>query len=695
MTQSRQSFRWSAAGLAIFLAWQAFSLRTFIREDTRPPAWDQANHMEVAWKYFNAAALGRWGDIWRYTPNSKIPPFPPLYHLGLSLSYGSENPAGAALWVNWLYLALLAVSVFGLARECRREDVAAAAAVIVACCPIVQALLRTQLVDLPLTAVTAAAYWALVRCDGFKSRRGSLVFGFAFAAGMMHKWSFFSYLFPAYYVWFGAARARASRANALAAAFLGLALSLPWYLIRLPLVMIRLTQASSDFVVPFWRGAAFFRYFLDMPSALGLPFWALACFAAWSLRRDQRRPVRLALAWALSSYLFWALVPNRQMRYLLPGLSGLGVLAAAALPKPLVWILAAYQIFLAVNQGAPAREDWKIAELLRSVGARRPARLPFATLSLVSNDACFNKLNFIWYADTLGPTGLQVRGVNNIPWELSPFVLLKTGSLAPPSALENLPQAAAIIVRPRGWFSRAYGLVERQPLPDGSEALLFQQKRLADAPFRAGARLRLPIYFSASMEIPQAVVVLGRWDRKRSAYDRVLVSAPRAVVRGITITDLRFEVEDAVLVPDVDGDKPDGARLLKVGKVTVRSASLKSRAIREALEHVGLSVRGLTLERTAQISISAKGLSASAEIRMGRGDDSHRCRADLLAARIGSIPLPARAMLRYGANGPLFDLEISREGTTTIRTVFGLSRTLPFVVDVPGCSVHDGRITFP
>ncbi len=179
------------------------------------------------------------------------------------------------------------------------------------------------------------------------------------------------------------------------------------------------TQATNDFVVPFWRGDAFFRYFLELPAQLGWGFFALACYGAWRFRRDRRAGMRLILLWALSSYVFWALIPNRQMRFLMPGLSGLAVVAAAACPQPLVWIAAAVSVFSAYHMSAlerPVREDWKIPEILRAVETSAAGGPSLVAVSVIVNDERFNKLNMIWYADTLGFNDMQFRGVYDIPW---------------------------------------------------------------------------------------------------------------------------------------------------------------------------------------------------------------------------------------------------------------------------------------
>lgn len=688
----RKRFLWTCAALAAFAAWQAWTLRAYIAADTRPPAWDEANHLEVAWKYFHAASAGRWSDIWRYTPNAAIPPFPPLYHLGLSFSYLFSNPAGTALWVNWFYLVLLSASIYSLTRKYWRADTAAGAVVIFICAPTVQELFRTQLIDLPLTAVVAAAYWALLHSDEFQRWSGSLWFGLAFAAGMLHKWSFFSYLFPAYWLIFAALRSRDRRPKALAAVGIGLGLSLPWYLIRTPLVLIRLTQASSDFVVPFWKGAAFFHYLSGMPSALGLPFCVLAGFSVWELRSDRRPLIRLLLLWILSSYVFWALLPNRQMRYLLPGLTGLAVLIAAACPRPLILGLAAWQAFASlIWPGAiPAAEDWKISKVLETVASERKPGL--TAVAIIADTSYFNKLNFLWQADVSGIKNIEFRGVKDVPWELSEFVVFKKGDLAHSTVIENFHDAETAILRQNGWFSRAFEEHAHWPLPDGSAAVLYRRKRPVAAPFRE-RHLRLPLYFSSLAAVPEAELTFGAWNSGKGAYDHVSVRAREARLKGVLISNLHFELTGAVLVPDADDGKR-GARLVQIRRVEILSAVLTQKAIAELMKRAPLRIDALTLDGTARLEARIKGIPISVEVAPKSDAPGQACTAELLSVRLAGLPLPPHALLRYGANGPLLNLETAGD-QTTLRTIFGLSRTLPFPVKLSGCSARDGRLSIP
>ena len=99
----------SLVALSVFMAWQAVVVRRFVRLDTRPPAWDQAVHLEIALDYRDAIARGRWSDVWNLAPKPGMPPFPPLYHLAIMRAYGSSDPAHAALWANWAYMCALAL----------------------------------------------------------------------------------------------------------------------------------------------------------------------------------------------------------------------------------------------------------------------------------------------------------------------------------------------------------------------------------------------------------------------------------------------------------------------------------------------------------------------------------------------------------------------------------------------------------
>ncbi|HAM34764.1 MAG TPA: hypothetical protein DEB40_00135 [Elusimicrobia bacterium] len=709
----RQPLLAACVVLGLFLLWQGFSLHSFLRTETRPPAWDQANHLDVAWEYRDALLQGDWGRVWNFVPKSDIPPFPPLYHLALASALSSGNQTWIVLWVNWVYLVLLSFSLLGIAWEMRREVSAAAAPLILAGTPIVLWLFYNQLPDLALTACAALAYWMLLRCAGFSRWPWALGFGGAFAFGMLHKWSFFSYLWPAYWLAFQAWRRRENRAQVLAAAALALALALPWYAVRFPLVLTRLVAASSDFAVPFWRQGAFFQYFRDMIPNLGIFFFALAWAGAFrpKVLRESAQ-ARVLLAWVLSSYLFWAIVPNRQMRYLLPGLPGLAVLCWLAWPKRIIWGLAALQVLTAANftrgwikpvslpaplglvqffpQGMPRREDWRIEEILREASGRSRT-----DLVLAANHPFFNELNFIWTARRLGLDSVRLSGPGASLWELSDLVLLKEGDLGPAAVTAGLPEISAEMNRPGGWFEAAYGEAKRWPLPDGSAAVLFEKKKYLQRPFPARA-LNMDRLDAGALAMSGLRVMFGDWDPKASVFRRVSLSAKEALWRGLRVRDLRLDLEDALPWPESRDLERGRWRLLKLGRVRIAAASVSAGDLELLLLNRGVRARRLELEGGLRLDASYRGLPVSIKAGLEQADSGEFLRLGVSEFRLGGVSLPAERMVRFFLGAPL--LAARRLGrSTAIETALhpGEPKILPFAVDLAGFSFHSGRMTVP
>jgi len=663
------------AGLALFLGWEALALKAYVRQDESPPSWDQAEQLSAAWDYRQALEQKDWSVLWTRAPGLGRMPAAPLYPLAAAGALSSPKPAQAALLVNWLYLALLCLCVFGIAWEFRPDLTALAAAIIFAGAPAVQNLLFTQLPSLAVVALAAAAYWALIRSEHFKRWSASLAFGAVFALGMLHRWSFFAYLFPAFWVAGQALRDPERRPKVLAALALSLALFSPWYLAEAPLLLPKLIQASADQSVAFWKGGAIFYYFRDSVGALGLPFFLLGWLSLLSPRHKRRwESARLLPAWIAASYLFWTLVPNRQTRFFLPGLPALAVCAASAWPQALVWPLAGFQLLCAANFPAgfippvsiptplgtattllpsrpPASADWKIADILEAVDKRRGPREPFADATLVANAPEFNGPGFAWTDKALGLSGVKMRAVNHRLCELSRFVILKEGSLGPPSVIAGLPEAAAQINDPRGWFKRAYVQVRAWPLPDGSQAALFEQRHFRRAPFR-GRVFYFQYYRSGPLTAKNLRIDLGPWDARDGDYPRIRVWAPQVLFRGLAVTHFSLELDDALLVPvkDEPGLRAwDDVRFLRVGRLKIVSAKLSADDLRLFLENreKSLALSSLTMDGGV-LSLRGKfsfvPVSAAARIVLDR--NASRLDFDVLSAGAAGLPLPVAWLKR-------------------------------------------------
>lgn len=705
-SNDRKLFVFSIIGLVLFLAAEALLLRSYVRTDTRPPSWDQAIHMEIALDYREAMKTGRLADAWYLAPKPGMPPFPPAYHLLLTRAYDSADPAHAALWVNWFYLALLSISIFGIAWRFRPDETALAAVILFVASPAIQDLLTTQLVDLPLAALAAAAYWALLASDGFTRWLPALAFGVLHAAGMLHKWSFFSYMLPAYWIALTATRGKLSAVIMLVSAAVSAALIVPWYSAHLALLPSRLVQASSDFAVSPWSAAAWMVYFQQASALLTPVVWILGAIGlvAPQMKRN-REQAWVLLAWVATSYIFWTIVPNRQLRFLLPGLVPIGVALVATWPKAVAWSCAGLQLVCMLNffggwvgpltiplpyysleffDNRPAKkEDWRTEEILRKIEAERDPSAPVTNVTLVANDTYFNAPTFHWMQRRLNLEHARMRGVNRRLCELSEFVIVKEPKVGPPGVISGLNEAAAEIRQPKGWFAKAYEELARFPLPDGNDAILYRMRRALAKPYD-GATLIYQHYEVGKAEIKDLKIKFGPWDSAKSTYKTMAVTLGQIELKGLVLEGTSVDLVNVGFIPVLKGGKEgDWAdiRLLRLERLKINALEIGAEELKSFLsERVpGLSVGELTLDKTVKISGSYKGKPVSAEAALQLLDSPRRIKIDILSANLAGIAVPL-SMFRE-----IKELTVSLEPNPET----------PFYIDLPGLTIAGGRLTIP
>ncbi len=696
----------SLAALALLLLFHALLLGRHISIETRPPAWDQSVQLETAIDDVRGIERGDWSILWKQAPKPGMPPFPPLYHLSIAWAMDSSDPANAALWANVFYMGILLLSIWGLGRQFYGDWAGFGAAALFSCFPEVQWLFRETLADLPLIAWTAASYWALFASRRFTDVRYSALFGLFAACGMLSKWSAFSYYFPVLWVAWGAWRGLVGRRGLSVATGVFVVLVFPWYLVEWPVLLPRLVGASADGAVPVWNGLAVIAYVRQLGFGFGFPAFLLtmaSLFAPWVKRRGGDMGV--LLAWLIGSYIFWTIVPNRQLRYLLPGLVPMAVLAMGPWPKQLRIGVVIFQLIAAANYGfgiiphlrfhagldvslfrseIPKAEDWKIGEILKFAEGKRDAasKTPFSNLALVANLKHFNGPTFNWERKRYDLKGLRIRGVNRRYVEFCEFVVVKTGKLGPESVIGQLPDVQKAMLDEGGWFRLGYREIKRFPLPDGSEAVLFQQRKLKQSPFFNASRVHYQFYSERSFEAEKLTIRFGRWLRHRGAYDRVTITSPRINLRGLEVRNVKVVMEGMSLFPLVEWsggaqaveDLLQDFRFLKMDRLVFVSAEVTESSASSFLKERVKNVSDVRFKLDDVVAASAKwkGIPVSAAVSLMRTEDALQVRAERLA--VSFLPLP------------LFLLGGSQE----YRVGFAPNPELPFELDIAPVSVSEG-----
>jgi len=700
---SRKTLVLSLIGLAAFLAVEALLLRHYIRVDTRPPSWEQSTQMQIALDYHEAPATGFYASV----PKPGLPPYPPAYHWLLRGAYDTKDPAHAALWVNWAYMAILALSLFAISWRFLPDARALAATLAFCAAPGLQDLLTTQLLDLSIVALVSAGYWALLECDGFTLWLPSLAFGLLYALGMLHKWSYVTYMLPAYIIAGRALGDRRARGKVLAAAVVSGALFLPWYWAHLTLIPAWLARGWAQGGEPFWQGGAWASYLVQSCGELGPLLWALGFISLLAPQYARRRENSWILAyWVVFSYVTWTVIPDRQIRFLFPGLVPLGLAMAATWPPALTWSVTAIQLVCALNfffglagplqlqtplvpmtfleNRPPMRADWKIPEILARIEAARDASRPITSVALVANDEYFNAATFHWMQGRLNLPHTQLRGVNARLCELSEFLLLKQGRLGPEGKIAGLAAAAKAVGDPDGWFQNSYEAVDRWPLPDGSTALLYRQRRGRAKP-PGGRRLAYLFFEAGKTQVRNLNIDLGDWDRGASAWPTVMLSADRIQNSGLTVRGVTADLENFSFAPLYEGGLGDydwnDLRLMRLDRAVVRSFQVDAADLKAYVEKrvPGLSLGVLTLDGTIKASGSWNGRPVAAEAALELDRAGHRLTLRVLSASYMGFNIP-----------PAFFLPIQELGLSLAPTP-----ERPFFIDLPGLTLRGDRLTVP
>jgi 4-amino-4-deoxy-L-arabinose transferase-like glycosyltransferase len=173
----------------------AFNI-VWVNLDTVPPAWDFSRHLYISylyWQAFDWDSQSLWFDILSVEPF-----YPPLYHLSLlpfAIFFGF-TPFSAVL-LNSICLGVIIFSTYGIGSLINSRRAGLLAAFLVACYPFLSYISRRPLIDTMLTAAVVFGYYLFLKSNHFESRLYSLMFAIIFACGMMLKWTFLIYIFPA------------------------------------------------------------------------------------------------------------------------------------------------------------------------------------------------------------------------------------------------------------------------------------------------------------------------------------------------------------------------------------------------------------------------------------------------------------------------------------------------------------------
>jgi hypothetical protein len=485
MSETQRSFKIS---ILLFGWWLFLGLTNFywLTQDTVPPYHDPLNHLMSSLLYYHVlqgqglstSGLAGLLNVDNY--------YPPLATLTASVFYFfMPSDMDTATWMlNQFFLGLLIAATYRLGTRLYSAEIGLMAAVAVTSFPIITIQSRIFMLDIPTTAMTAWAMYGLLRTEGFQRLGASIIFGVVSGLATLTKWSYLFFIFlPLIYFIVQALRAddRFKRGKNILVAFaVWGVVALPWFVEHLSHLLFMTTRFTSNGITEgdpeIFTAQSLIYYASLFPRDihyLWLIFFAVG--VVFYLRENLKKNPILFL-WIISGYGILTLLRNKDIRFTMPFLPAVGLIAIGWLknfrwnPAMTRWGLVGLGLYTVINTflaSPPHREDWPLKEAFEFIQTQKSYH-PRPRVRVLPDLAQFQRHGFEYYS-VLHRYPLDVTTWVRFP-TFTDFVVMKTGDQG--FAHDPVEVMNAIQQDPEG-FEAVFKKKWERPLPDGNVVQIY------------------------------------------------------------------------------------------------------------------------------------------------------------------------------------------------------------------------------
>lgn len=500
--------------LITFVVIYALVNLAWLIKDTLPPPFDQSAHLLIAFKFHQLLSQPEKLSLTKLLRATNY--WPPLFHFSAALvtRIMGFSPDTVAL-TNFFFLILLAAALFKMGKIWFSPSVGLMTVFLTLMSPLVFGLVRDNLVDFCLlTTIVCVQYLIIKSLSGWNMKYGPLL-GLSIGCSLLTKWTspvFFALttIFVFLETWIKQKRPfKLALLRALVVILVALAISAPWYLKNLTEFQAGAQHAlfadsrlEGD-PVNFWPSLIWYLTSLKDVIITNwlLPFFLLGLIFYFIWVKN-RRALIFSLAWICPALFVFIIIPNKDARFILPLFPALALLSAAGL-NSFPWkkirltliiiliVVASYQFF-AISFGWPRKiehpyafeassENWLIENILRDLANSFPGKE--MRLAILANQPYFNPNTFRFFS-AIKNYPLEIEEIGGRPVNFTQllgyhFLILKTGEIA----LEHTARyRLEFLEKFRLWLEEkrqypSFSLWKKWPLPDGSEALIYEIKK--------------------------------------------------------------------------------------------------------------------------------------------------------------------------------------------------------------------------
>ena len=188
--------QWHLVLLGVLIAAQLAVNGAWLRTNVVLLGWDRPRHLIESLVYndiLQHVSLRSLFEAWVHSGY-----YPPLFHWAMVAFYrvfGISMDVAAS--VNSVFLVVLLVAAYGIGSRIGGKGVGLLSAFIASTSPMIFGMSRYTYIEFSLTAMVALSIWLMLLSHGFSNKLYSLLFGLSAGLGLLTKWTFSLFVFPA------------------------------------------------------------------------------------------------------------------------------------------------------------------------------------------------------------------------------------------------------------------------------------------------------------------------------------------------------------------------------------------------------------------------------------------------------------------------------------------------------------------
>ncbi len=487
----------------------------WLRIDTLPPIWDQAGHLTKSYEYFKAIEHLDSNILYKLLNISNF--YPPLFYISSYPFYkilGMSSDSGCL--TNSIFLMLLIFSTYGIANNLYGKRAGILSALLASTYNVVSTHSRQYLLEMSLISTVTLAIYFLLKSHDFKERRYSIAFGIAAGIGMLTRWNFLFFIFPAviynvYKFFRYRTMFREQVKNLIIASVFSVIIFSSWYIANTGNILLNAGVSIKDSAViegdPHGLSIENFMYYLkaineQVSSPLYLLF--IAGFVLYIYRYRENKDMSI-FWWFIGSYIIVTAIANKDSRYSMHYLPAVAIFSTfwikdikSAIVKNglsgiiIIFVLLQYfsstyglRLFSVerISLGAlniilsqsnpPAREDWRVDEIEKVILNENSFYNTKNMVRIIPDYPTFAKATFEYYKYFNKYDNIHFSWHTNFP-DFTDYIVTKTGNVGP-LFREKAHTLTKYIEDAPPQFTNIFRKFREFSLPDGSTATLYKR----------------------------------------------------------------------------------------------------------------------------------------------------------------------------------------------------------------------------